>query len=287
MDNRLNIGNQNFQQDRESSNSHPVSPLEKPKNNYIVIVASILVCSVILGYGGYYFGKHSALYQNCFDQRQPKSSLIPSLMPISTPTNIITQVLLPVTILETTYGIDRPQTTYPLTITVSIPEAFKDQIAAYGVSEQVIIGPKGWTGRGGVGADGNISISLFPTNGSVNQGPRIIIFIASTGTGSALFEAAPYSLWLQSRGQEIGLAPIPKLVPGLHLTPITTFLSRYTLPSTADSLEVNGIVYSDAQDHIKDSMWAFTKIETVFPVDQRDLAMTLLDVFIGMKNLKN
>jgi hypothetical protein len=184
--------------------------------------------------------------------------------------------------LHTRYGIDvDSEPAYPSSVTVSVPQSISNRLSAYGAAGEVVIGPNGWTGEGLVGANGNISIELHPKNGSKDRGAGVWVFFASPGTGSAIFAAAPYSPWIQSHWKELGFdVDPPALKDGLRLTSLTPHLSGYTLPNTPEGLEVRGVVFSDAPDHLQDRMWAFTQMEAVLSPRQRDLAREILDLFV-------
>lgn len=195
-------------------------------------------------------------------------------------------VSLPVTKLETSFGIDGNSTpTYPKSTSVSFPSVYKSKIAAYGASYEVIIGPNNWGGKGGVGADGNRSITLYPVNGSPDKGPRIFVFIASTGTGAALYEAAPYFPWIGANKPEIGR--VVKSPEGLKTAFVTPHLVEYSLPGNDPNSETIGVAYSDAQDQDQNGMWAFSKMEVIFPKKDHDFGKALLDLFVQQKNLRN
>lgn len=59
MENHVNICDQNIQQIGQNPISQPVQIPEKPKVNYLIIGLVILICFILFGFGGYYFGKQS------------------------------------------------------------------------------------------------------------------------------------------------------------------------------------------------------------------------------------
>lgn len=63
MENQVNIGDQNTQQVGQKTVSQPVMTQGKPKTNYLMIAGIILACFVVFGFGGYYVGLNSLLYQ--------------------------------------------------------------------------------------------------------------------------------------------------------------------------------------------------------------------------------
>lgn len=60
MENQINVGDQNRQQVGQNPINQAVPTPEKPKVNYMVIGAIVLVCFVVFGFGGYYLGKQSS-----------------------------------------------------------------------------------------------------------------------------------------------------------------------------------------------------------------------------------
>jgi hypothetical protein len=196
-------------------------------------------------------------------------------------------VSLPVVKLNTRHGIDvDSEPTYPSSIVVSVPLSISNQLSAYGAAGEVVVGPRGWTGRGVAAANGSISIELYPENGSRDRGARVFVFLASPGTGSAILGAAPYSPWIQSHWKGLGFdVEPPALKAGIRLISLTPRLSSYSLANTPEGLEVRGVFFLDAQDRIQDRMWSFTQMEVVLSSGQRHLARGLLDVFIDQRGL--
>lgn len=198
------------------------------------------------------------------------------------------QVSLNVVKLETSFGIDG-QTLPPYRSTVLVSTAYPGSLGAYGAAGRVIVGPINWTGNGQIGADGNISAHLYPAKGPEDSKIAIDVFIASTGTGSALSEGASYFPWIQTHWQELGMPPPLPTAPSpiIKTTVIAKHLVSYTLPVADKNLELNGVAFSDAQDHLKDGMWAFERMEIVLPSSQNNLALELLDDFIKQENLRS
>jgi len=60
MENQINAGDQNTQQIGQNPVSQPVLTPEKPKINYLAMTGVVLVCFVVFGFGGYYFGQQSS-----------------------------------------------------------------------------------------------------------------------------------------------------------------------------------------------------------------------------------
>ena len=76
MENQINVSNQSNQQTVRNPVVQPPSTTEKSKVNYLTVGLTVLVCSVIFGFGGYYLGKQSSNAQS-----------IPTATPASNPTS--------------------------------------------------------------------------------------------------------------------------------------------------------------------------------------------------------
>lgn len=195
------------------------------------------------------------------------------------------QIKLPVIALKTNFGTSgsaAPE--YPSELTVKVPTDFKNMVSAYGASYEVVVAPKGWTGSGNVGADGNRSVELKPASGAWSDGSKVTLFIASTGTGSALFGAAPYFSWVRDNWKSIATGTAPTEAQ-MTTTPISSKLLKYTLKNPPQGMVVTGIAYSDAQEHVADRFWSFVQMEITFPQNKSDFADALLNTFIDQHGL--
>jgi len=77
----------------------------------------------------------------------------------------LTDAALPVQSCPTTYGVAQPTpTSLPATLTVSVPIAVADGLAVFSDPQGFlqVVGPKGWSCRGLVGADGSAALVLTP-----------------------------------------------------------------------------------------------------------------------------
>ncbi len=271
----------------------PNPPISNQKG-FIPLILGAVILLIIVASGAYYLGTKNTSTNPKTDTTEVPTAVAtttpqtPSATqpPISSEQN--TNISLTVTKLQTSFGIDgMPTPSYPNSVVISVPKSVGDQLAAYGAGGYVIIAPKGWTGQGQVGADGNTSITLYPSSGFSENGSKLTVFIASTGTGSALWDAAPFNSWVRDHWQELGMPPpAPTPPPGIVATQITSHIIRYSLPVN-NGFETNGVSYSNAQDHQKDSMWAFEKLEVVLPTNQKSLATAITDAFIQNRNLAN
>lgn len=163
-----------------------------------------------------------------------------------------------------------PSIKLPNSITVEVDPSILGGISAYRVAGAVLLGTTGWTGSGGIGANGNISIDLLPTSDSDGAQPQISVYVGSPGTGNVVAPAAPFNEWVRKHWQEVGT--VPTEIPGI--TGRNGHIVKYTIPQT-DGLEMLGAAYSDAGD--TEGQASFTKIEVTLPTSQRTLASAIID----------
>lgn len=154
-------------------------------------------------------------------------------------------------------------------------------------------------GKGGSGVDGNASVDLYPTGGSVENGSHISYYKVPACYGCMLEGAAPYFMSamqdFNTTYNKNGATQIT-LPQGLEVTPISSTLVTYTLPDI-DGLKVygvvyynaNGVVHYDANDKVvgeESNHVPFERAEFVLPKEQSDLSNFLLQTFISKENLK-
>lgn len=63
MENQVSVSDQNTQQIGQNLANQQVQSPEKPKINYLMISLVILICFVVFGFGGLYFGQQSSKSQ--------------------------------------------------------------------------------------------------------------------------------------------------------------------------------------------------------------------------------
>jgi hypothetical protein len=254
---------------------------QKVKGNILKAISGIILILLLFGIGFYFSDSKKKSVVKPSEQFTPT----PKAEATGMPQGMVT-VSLPVIKLGTSYGIDGvPTPSYPPAVTVTAFQDLVSQLSAYGVGNRVVIGPKDWTGEGLVGADGNVSITLYPKS-APDEGKKITVFIASPGTGSALWGGVGYNSWIRDHWQELwGLEEVPTPPEGIRETEIAPNTFRYSLPDTDAGLAVNGVVFSDAQEHQDDNLWSLLKIEVVLPSGQYLLTEAILDDFIKRQNL--
>lgn len=163
---------------------------------------------------------------------------------------------------------DDKKFSYPKTTTVSLPREQADKITVYGGAGKIILGPKGWAGNASISQKGEISVFLYPQEGSPDKGPRLLAVIVPTCLECAKSAGAEY---FEAIGQTIK--------SGLTRNFISPNLFTYTLPNTSDNLEVNGVAYFAGVNENNPAP-PFLRLETVLPADQHDLASALISAFI-------
>jgi hypothetical protein len=185
----------------------------------------------------------------------------------------------PVHVLPTSQGMpDAPAPEYPKTVRLPAG-AFANQISAYGASGEIWIGPKGWTGTGSIGVDGNVFVELHPENGSADSGPRIRYVEIPACVSCMESEAAPYfpkarKTYNASFRSDSGPITIPQ---GLKPVPLSPTLLTWSLPDK-NGLLVRGVAYYDGGQYVGARFLLAPK--------QRKLTSFLEQSFIARKNLK-
>jgi len=201
------------------------------------------------------------------------------------------EVSIPLIILETKLGVGEGENggplptriTIPENIKINLPEVYSSQLSAYAIAayntiEPIIIGPKDWTGKGTIGANGNTVVELHPINTSVNkEGPYISYDEIPACWACFHWQAGKYFPLVQKEAKGnpmLETSPIPNLK--------TIFLSpqivAYSLPNTPDGLEVNGVAHMGILNN--KPAQPFKKIEVALPKEQHELATVILNTFI-------
>jgi hypothetical protein len=202
--------------------------------------------------------------------------------PDSTPKAGPTQIK--VVVLSTEYNPDPVVHKYPKSVLLAVPPGLVGQIAAYGASSKVWIGPKGWTGSGVVGVDGNVVVKLYPTKKHIKSGPHISYYQVPACEYCMLHSAARFfsnaRLRYNSEQNENGKDPvtIPK---GLKRTRLSSTLVTYTLPDS-NGLSTRGVAYYNQDD--RDC--PYTNVEFTLPAEESDLSDFLLRTLIRREHLK-
>lgn len=103
----------------------------------------------------------------------PTSAISPPAQPAARSRSDIVTVGLPVKTVAMRYGVSGEARTPPKTGSVTVPAPWRDPLGTCWLN-QVILAPKGWTGRGLEGADGGEAVALQPRGESSDVGQRIV-----------------------------------------------------------------------------------------------------------------
>ena len=267
-------------------------PLVKPviqKQNPVLVILIILVI-VLLG-STVYLAYENMWLQNKITKTQAVSTpaTFSTVTPTITPQANVVNITLPVTVLHTDYGAGPANQTYPYesSINVSVPQEFSTQLGAYGVADMVIIGPKGWTGSGSVGADGTSGTKLYPIGGSSNSA-NISISTGGACVGCVYDKAAPY--FPEARQLDAGMGISSNLVstppPGIISNFINPQLVEYSLPNTTDGMEVNGVAnFVKGTQEMPNQPYSIN-FQITLPLQQHNLTQELLNIFIQGQKLQ-
>ncbi len=204
------------------------------------------------------------------------------------PASVSKQDSFPVISLPTIDGVsesDSPVTDFDYPKNVALPEAdsFKGQISVFGAAYEVWVGPKGWTGMGDKGADGNTVAHLHPVNGNDSIGPHITYYEIPACQGCIIWSAAPYfpnarKNYKEAFDQELSSEFDPPA--GIKITRLSSTLVTWSLPDTNGLLKRGVAYYIDEGDPF------YTDAVFVLPADQARLADFLTINFIRFKGLK-
>jgi hypothetical protein len=171
---------------------------------------------------------------------------------------------------------------YPKTVSVDAGK-LKDQVSAYGVSFQEWLAPKGWTGSGGEGVDGGVTVNLYPQSG---VGPSITYREIPACQGCMTSAAAPYfSRAMEQHNKQTGNfwgnndITVPE---GLQVSQISPTLVTYTLPAW-DGYVTKGVAFY-GPDEQGDTY--FESAEFTLSASQSDLVDFLSQYFIKSHKLK-
>ena len=176
---------------------------------------------------------------------------------------------------------------YPTEDTLDV-DSMNGLIGAYGTAYKVWIGPKGWTGKGESGADGNTVATLYPPpfTGSSDSTPHVSYYEVPACWGCMLFAAAPYFPRAMKEYNENFNAdnkdPI-KIPDGIQIHQISATLITYTLPVSHHLLNC-GVAYYLPAGEEGDAY--YKEAHFVLPENETKLADFLVKDFIRSKQLK-
>jgi hypothetical protein len=144
-----------------------------------------------------------------------------------------------------------------------------------------LLAPKGWTGRGSIGADGGRNAQLRSANATSPDNSSLAVtdcsatFYCGAMTSAPLFDAVR-ERW---KSYDLGV-PVPTPMPGLSVhkdvATLGPYAMYYSLPNMPGGLMVNGVSYAGILD-CKRSM--FMQMQTALPPRDSGLAKIMLEFY--------
>jgi len=217
------------------------------------------------------------------------------IYPRETSTSTLTTAGVPnltllVRVLNTAFGIDGTHLNYPSTVSVSVPQAWAGQVAAYGVAGVVILAPIGWTESDAlVGADGSSRVTLHSTSSSAIQG-KISFMQTSASVGDTWDESAQYFSWVREQWSEYDQTdPTPALRTGLKEIFKGQQLVTYSVSGGSEpgsGLEVNGVAHTNIVPGSSQltEYPGFDQLEVMLPSKDHGLATVILRYYLAHEN---
>jgi len=198
-------------------------------------------------------------------------------------------VILPVTIIVTTYGIDGMESKandYPKTIIVEGFDTTTMPIAAYGASQAIWLGPKGYTGSAETGADGSVAIRLFPPGGNEGKPPFVRYQLIPACVGCMMSAAAPYFENAKAdllKDYDSAMLNIVRIPDKLLIQKKSATLVTYTYME-GSSLQITGVAYYSSPTDSR--MGVFEQAEFALGPNNKAMTDLLLNSYISMWGLK-
>lgn len=188
-------------------------------------------------------------------------------------------VKLPVKVLPTEDGAKEPeevsQFKYPTEMSLYGLDNIGD-VAAYGASYQLWLGPKGWTGNGLSAANGGVRVELYPEGGKKLTGPHIIYVQEPSCQGCILDQAGKYFPKAQKEyDAQFDGNEEPVKTEGLVIHKISERLVTFTLPAPGGMVKRGVACYIETPDKY------FTEATFVMPADKASLIDLLQKQFIS------
>jgi len=183
-----------------------------------------------------------------------------------------------VKVLPTTDGIEDDSVVkafkYPDSIWVD--DAPGKELAAFGAAYDVWLGAQGWTGKGAMGADGNVAVELFPPGAEDLSGPHISYYYVPACVGCILSSAAEYFPGaMEEYNKEYNQdnkSPI-KIPDSIKITHLSPSVIMYTLPSK-NGLLTQGLAHYEGTENYFEATF-------VLPTQQSALSDFLMHYYIA------
>ena len=176
---------------------------------------------------------------------------------------------------------------FPNNVTIAAPENLKPMLGAFSTRQKIIIGPKDWTGDEKIGTNGNIVISLYPKGGSTEKGSRISVYEIPGCWSCALDATIPYFEPARNEAKQYSPKMFdPNKTPqGMKYKLLSPNIAEYTLPDTADGLQIKGVVYTKI---VKDKITTpVLTMEVILPAKDMKLGEFLLKNYLSRETTEN
>lgn len=198
------------------------------------------------------------------------------------------EVTLPVTVLVTNDAIEGPSSkasVYPKTVDLDWYDTTATRIAAYGAAHSLWLAPRGYTGSGNAGADGSISVILYPQGGSGENPPYVRYQAIPACVGCILSQAAIYfdnaraDLLHTFDSTMLNMIRTPK---GMVIQRISRTLTIYTYQKS--NTQIRGVAYYSPMSDT--SSGRFEQAEFALGADQKAMTDVLIRQYISLQGLK-
>jgi hypothetical protein len=182
--------------------------------------------------------------------------------------------------LPTSGGISGPAD-HATSSAVFVPRQWSDQLCVYLAAGMELLAPKGWTGRGSIGADGGRNAQLHLPNPTSPEGPSLAVTDCSATFYCGATDSAPLFGSVRARWKTYDLGmPMPTPLPGLSVHKNAAAMGPdsmfYSLPNTRSGLIVNGVAYAGILD-CKRTM--FLQMQTALAPHDSGLAQIMLEFY--------
>ncbi len=193
-------------------------------------------------------------------------------------------IILPVRVLPTEYSIENANRTitHPDTIQINVAKAFSDKVQAFGISDRIVIAPKGYTGKGYITPDANVYINIYPSQ-TDNPDNSIVTATEIPGCVSCALEAASIYFSDAENKYRTNYSTPPNKPKGLVVTKLDNKLIKFSVTNDSGTTDKIGAAYYsniDGQPY-------FLKIEIRIGTIDYDFADELRNIFIRQNHLKS
>lgn len=203
--------------------------------------------------------------------------------------------ILPVVTLEIWNPNEQKQLKYPSLFPIKLSKDQISSLSRFQTEGVTVIGPKEY--KGGINyIDDRFSIFLYPKSSTKSiddayqNGESFKLFVSSIGGKSAIIYATHYFRWVRDNAKLLGIEnEILPIAEQENYTALSTHLILYTdfKSYQKEGLEIYGLAFCNAEDHVQDKQWFSVFIEIATPKEKRQVAKDLLNLYIDLFDLKN